>query len=176
MTLNRVKHLTAKIFFGALFFLFLPFIQSCGIYTFSGANTGTAKTVSIQFIQNKANLISPTLSQLFTEKLKDKFIRETTLRLVDEDGDMQIGGTIIEYSIAPVALQGATQSSQNRLTVKSNIKFSNKTDEKLNFDEVFQNFTDFDANINFSSKEAELNEVVINMMVQDIFNKAVINW
>ena len=90
--------------------------QSCGIYSFSGASIGTAKTISIDFIQNKATLVSPTLSQVFTEKLKDKFIRETTLKLVESDGDMQISGVISEYSIAPVALQGNTQTSQNRLT------------------------------------------------------------
>lgn len=161
----------------AAFLLFaLPLFQSCGIYTFSGAQIGTAKTISINFIQNKANLVSPTLSQVFTEKLKDKFIRETTLKLVDSDGDMQISGTITDYTITPVALQGTTTTSQNRLTIKSNIKFTNKTEEKYNFDDVFQNFTDFDAAVNFTAQERTLNETVINMMVQDVFNKAVINW
>ena len=160
----------------ALMLLTFPLLQSCGIYTFSGAQIGTAKTISINFIQNKANLVSPTLSQVFTEKLKDKFIRETTLKLVESDGDMQLGGTIIDYAITPVALQGTTQTSQNRLTIKSNIKFTNKTEEKYNFDDVFQNFTDFDATINFTAQERVLNETVIDMMVQDVFNKAVINW
>lgn len=152
-------------------------LQSCGVvYSFSGATTGTAETFSIEFIQNKAALVSPTFSQQFTEKLKDKFLRETTLKLVESGGDMVLGGTIIEYVITPVALQGTSQSSQNRLTVKSNIKFVNKTDEKLNFEQIFQNFTDFDANANFSAREREYNDLVIDMMVQDVFNKAVINW
>lgn len=170
--LYRFKYLVVSIFLISLF----PLLQSCGIYTFSGAEVGDAKTISIDFIQNKANLVSPTLSQVFTEKLKDKFIRETTLKLVDANGDMHLSGTIVDYTIAPVALQGTTQSSQNRLTIKSNMKFTNKTAEKYDFDEVFQNFTDFDASINFSSQELALNETVIDMMVQDVFNKAVINW
>lgn len=170
--LYKLKHFLVV----ALMLTTLPILQSCGIYTFSGAEVGDAKTISIEFIQNKSNLISPTLSQIFTEKLKDKFIRETTLKLVDRDGDMNISGIISDYFIAPVALQGTTQSAQNRLTIKSNIKFVNKTAEKYDFDEVFQNFTDFDANVNFSSVEATLNETIIDMMVQDIFNKAVINW
>lgn len=151
-------------------------LQSCGIYKFTGANVGTAKTISVEFIQNKASLVSPTLSQLFTEKLKDKFVRETTLKLVESGGDMHISGFISDYTITPVALQGASQTSQNRLTVKSNIKFVNKTEEKYNFDQLFQNFTDFDASINFSTEERTLNETVVDMMVQDVFNKAVINW
>lgn len=176
MTFSKTVSRFRYTIIAALLVSIFPLLQSCGIYTFSGANIGEAKTISIDFIQNKANLVSPTLSQVFTEKLKDKFIRETTLKLVDSDGDMQLGGIISEYNIAPVALQGTTQTSQNRLTIKSNIKFTNKTEEKYNFDEVFQNFTDFDANINFSSRERELNEEVIDKMVQDIFNKAVINW
>lgn len=175
MILNKLSK-TKYFLVAVLLVITLPVLQSCGIYTFSGAETGDAKTISIEFIQNKANLVSPTLSQAFTEKLKDKFIRETTLKLVDRDGDMNISGIITDYSIAPIALQGTTQSSQNRLTIKSNMKFVNKTAEKYDFDEVFQNFTDFDANVNFSSVEAQLNETIIDMMVQDVFNKAVINW
>lgn len=170
--LARLGYLVAAL----IVLLSIPALQSCGIYTFSGAQTGQAKTISIAFIQNKASLVSPTLSQMFTEKLKDKFIRETTLKLVDADGDMQISGNITDYTITPVALQGTTQTSQNRLTIKSNIKFTNKTEEKYNFDDAFQNFTDFDAAINFASQERALNETVIDMMVQDVFNKAVINW
>jgi hypothetical protein len=176
MTLSKTVSKYKYVAIALVVLLSFPLLQSCGIYTFSGAQVGNAKTISIGFIQNKANLVSPTLSQVFTEKLKDKFIRETTLKLVDSDGDMHIEGTIVDYAITPVALQGTTQSSQNRLTIKSNIKFVNKTAEKYDFDEVFQNFTDFDANINFSSEEATLNEVVIDRLVQDIFNKAVINW
>ncbi len=175
MILSKYRRLRLPAFFFVLLFT-LPALQSCGIYTFSGANIGTAKTISIDFIQNKASLVSPSLSQAFTEKLKDKFLRETTLKLVDAGGDMHLSGTIIDYAIAPVALQGTTQAAQNRLTVKSNIKFTNKTEEKFNFEQVFQNFTDFDAAINFSSRERALNETVIDMMVQDVFNKAVINW
>ena len=166
----------APLIVAIVLFSLIAGLSSCGIYSFSGATTGTAKTISIEFIQNKAALVSPTLSQQFTEKLKDKFLRETTLKLVESGGDMQLSGTIVDYAIIPVALQGTTQASQNRLTIKSNIKFVNKTDEKYNFEQVFQNFTDFDANANFSSREREYNDLVIDMMVQDVFNKAVINW
>jgi hypothetical protein len=175
MILSKIKSFRYSLVFVFLLFT-IPVVNSCRYYTFSGAETGTAKTISIQFIQNKAPLVSPTLSQVFTEKLKDKFIRETTLRLVDTDGDMQLSGTIVDYAITPVALQGTAQSSKNRLTIKSNIKFTNKTAEKYNFEQVFQNFSDFDASINFSAEERNLNETVMNMMVQDVFNKAVINW
>ena len=71
--LARVGYLVAAL----IVLLSIPALQSCGVYTFSGAQTGQAKTISIAFIQNKASLVSPTLSQMFTEKLKDKFIRET---------------------------------------------------------------------------------------------------
>lgn len=175
MILNKARFIRLWLL-AALFSATLIFAQSCGLYKFNDANVGTAKTISIDLIQNKSSYVSPTLSQLFTEKIKDKFIRETTLKLVESNGDMQISGNIIEYTITPVALQGTTQTSQNRLTIKSSIKFVNKTDEKLNFEEVFTNFTDFDASVNFSTIESELNNTVISMTIQDVFNKAVINW
>lgn len=150
---------------------------SCKVkYTFSGADIGTARTVSVAYLQNKAPLVSLTLSQTLTEKIKDKFSRETPLVLVAEGGDMHFSGEIVDYTVAPVALQGGTQTALNRLTIRARIQFINKTDEKKNFDQEFSGFADFDANLNFTTLEKDLINTVTTNMVQDIFNKAVINW
>ena len=158
--------------------LILFIFSSCKFYTFSGVDTGEAKTVSIEYIVNRAALVSPTLSQTLTENLKTKFVNETRSSLIDGEGDLNISGSITGFAIAPVAVSGGNQAqaTQNRLTITVNIIFTNKLDDTKNFEQTFSNFKDFDANLNFSSVESTLIAGVTEFLVQEIFNRAVINW
>ena len=90
--------------------------------------------------------------------------------------DLQFSGKITSYTTTPVAIQGNQTAALNRLTITATVKFVNKIDEKKNFETTFTNFVDFSSSENFSSIENKLIEDVTTMMVQDIFNKAVINW
>lgn len=161
-----------------LFLLFFVLSASaCKVnYSFSGAEIGTAQTVNVSYFNNIAPINNPGLSQVFTEKLKDKFVRETPLKLVDEDGDMMLSGRIIDYNVAPVAIQQNVTAAQNRLTITIQVKFVNKTDEKYNFEKNFTNFEDFDAALSFTSVESDLVNLICDKIVQNVFNDAVINW
>ena len=62
------------------------FLFSCGIYSFTGASIPTeAKTISVQYFNNKAATIQPTLSQVFTERLKDIFVENTNLTFKENE-------------------------------------------------------------------------------------------
>ena len=64
-------------------------LNSCGIYSFTGASIpAEAKTVSVQYFNNKAATVQPTLSQVFTERLKDMFLEQTNLTLNENEGDL----------------------------------------------------------------------------------------
>lgn len=159
--------------------LLLPvlFLTGCKIYSFSGASISPeVKTVSIDNFQNRASIVQPSLSQVFTEKLREKFISQTSLTQVTSNGDMQFEGFISDYNTQPTAIQGNEQAALNRLTITVNIKFVNNKDEKQGFESTFTRFTDFDSRKNLSSIEPELINEVCNQLVDDIFNKAVINW
>lgn len=160
-----------------LFLFCLMFLSSCGVYTHSGASVPPdAKTFSVSFIQNTASIVAPTLSQTLTEKLKQKFINETSLKLTQEDGDFAFGGKITDYKVAPAAVQGNQVNAVNRLTVVIEITFESKKDETKNFKEVFTRYVDFDASLSLASEEPRLITDVTAMLVQDVFNKAFINW
>ncbi len=116
------------------------------------------------------------LSQNFTEKLKDKFISQTSLALADKNGDLTFEGSITNYTIAPIAIQANEVAAQNRLSITVNVKFTNLKDEKQNFETSFTRYVDYDATKNLSSLETGLIEEINTQLVDDIFNKAVINW
>lgn len=151
--------------------------SSCKMnYSFTGAQTGTAETVSVKYFTNIAPLNNPSVSQTFTEKLKDKFVRETPLKLIDDNADMMLSGKIIDYTITPVAIQQNVTAAQNRLTIAIQVKFVNKTDSKYDFEKTFSNFEDFDATKSLSAVENDLVNAICDKIVQNVFNDAVINW
>lgn len=152
-------------------------LTGCGIYSHTGASVPPdAKTFSVAYIPNQASIVMPTLSQVLTEKLKTKFINETTLKLTQTEGDVQFSGRIVSYNTAPVGVQGNDVNAVNRLTVTIEITYVNTKDEKQNFSQQFTQFVNYPAEQNFAAVEADLVRQVTDILAQDVFNKAFINW
>lgn len=158
-----------------LVFIATASLVGCKI-SFTGASIPPdAKTISVSFFPNNAAVVQPTLSQSFTEALRDIFISQTTLSLIGSNGDLSFEGAITDYRVSPVAIQ-ADVASSNRLSVTVNVIFTNKKDPTKDFEQNFTRFVDFPSSQNLTSIEAELIRQVNEQLVQDIFNKAVINW
>ena len=152
------------------------FVQGCH-YSFNPTSKAPdVKTVTVQYFPNQASIVVPTLSQIFTERLKNKFISESTLNLVSNDGDLNFSGRIINYSTTPTAQQGNQTAARNRLTITVEVAFVNKKDEKQNFEQQFSGFSDYDASQNLSTIEARLIKEITDNITQDIFLKALSNW
>jgi hypothetical protein len=162
----------------ALIFLFASVcISSCGVYSLTGASISPdIKTVTIQYFQNRASLVQPALSQKFTEKLKDKFVSQTNLRLIDSNGDLLFEGQINDYRTQPVAIQGTQTAALTRLTITVNVKFTNAKDAKQNFETSFTRYADYDSQKSLTEVELNLIDEINKQLVDDIFNKAVSNW
>ena len=92
------------------------------------------------------------------------------------DADLTLEGTISGYVVTPLAIQQNEQAARNRLTITVNVKFTNVKDEKQNFESPFSRYADFDSKVNISSVEEALIAEINTQLVDDIFNKAVINW
>jgi hypothetical protein len=152
-------------------------LTSCGIYSFTGASIpAEAKTISIQYFPNNSQTILPSLSQNFTDMLKDKFSSQTRLALVSRNGDLQIEGEITGYAVQPVAIQGNDQAALNRLTITINVRYSNKFNEKQNFESSFSRFADYPSNKSLSAVQSDLIDEINKALVEDIFNRSVANW
>ena len=146
-------------------------------YSFTGASISPdVKTVSVAYFQNLSTLVNPTLSSLFTEELKNRFVSQTRLSMVSDFGDLNFSGEIKNYQVTPVAIQGNETAASNRLTITIRVKFVNSKDEKQNFDKSFSRYEDFDSQEQFNSIEGELVKVIVDKLVEDVFNGAVANW
>ena len=152
-------------------------LASCGIYSFTGASIPPdAKTVSVQYFPNKSATIQSNLSQVFTEKLKDIFVEQTNLTLSEDKGDLSFTGYISKYQINPIAIQSNETASKNRLTIEVNVAFKSTIDTKTNFEQIFSRYSDYNSSENISEIEETLIDKISKELVEDIFNKAVVNW
>ena len=155
--------------------LFLLLLTGCKIkYTLSGASVGDAKTVSVRFFRNIAPLVFPTLSIDFTESLRDKFINDTDLTLVQEDGDLNFEGEITQYTNVPQAVTSAEQAATFRLTVTIRVSYTNKLLKDYEFDKTFSRYRDYEGDL--AAVEAGLVEEIIDEIVEDVFRTSVVNW
>ena len=164
-----------------LLFLFLFCLlgfSSCKVhYSFSGASVSPdVKTVSIQTFRNNASLAPPTLPQTLNEALKDIFTSQTNLAIISSSGDLNFEGEILNYITAPVAIQSNDQAALNRLTITVNVRFTNLKDEKQKFETSFSRYADYSSTQSLSVVQATLIDDINKQLVQDIFNKAMINW
>ncbi len=155
----------------------IPILQACGVYSFTGASIPPeAKTISIQQFINNAPLVQPMLSQRLTDALRDKFSSQTNLSQVSANGDLAFEGYITDYNTQPVAITGDETAALNRLTISVKVSYSNRFDEKQNFEASFSRFEEYESSRSLSEVEDQLMEQIIDALVQDIFNRSVVNW
>ena len=157
--------------------VFIIFISSCSIYSFNGASipVGSSSVKITTFINNTSNSI-PNLQQIISEKLRDIFLEQTNLNLINEDADLNFIGSIENYEIKPISLKANETTSQNRLSITVKVKYINNVSNQYNYETSFTRYSDFDGLSNLSDVEIELVELITDQLVEDIFNKAVINW
>ncbi len=172
-----MKHLTRII----LVVLLAAGLAGCKVrYSFTGAAINPdVKTISIAYIPNRAPIVYPSLSQELTEKLKDKFISQTSLNMISGEGDLSFEGEITGYETKPIAITGNNQTdkaSLNRLTVTVNIRFINQKVPKDNFESKFTAYEDYSSDRGLDEVEGELVPMILEKLIEDIFNRSVVNW
>ena len=166
---------------GILLYFFILFtgllMAGCGVYSFTGASIPPeAKTITITYFVNNAQYVEPSLSQSLTDAMRDRFLAQTDLDFVSEGGDLQIEGTITDYSTKPVAIQGNETAALNRLSVTVKVKYTNLIDPSKDFDAPFTRFEDYSSSQDLSVVKDDLISIINEYLVDDIFNKAVVNW
>lgn len=161
-----------------LIFVYLFISQACTInYSLTGASIAPdVKTISIQNIVDRAPLSATNLETYLTDELKDYFKSKTELTQIGENGHLNFEGEITKYLTKPMAITGDETAAQNRLTITVHIRFTNEIEPQYNFDSDFSQFADYDSNLDLSSVEQTLVEEIVEKLIEDIFNKSVVNW
>ena len=156
---------------------FFTAILSTGCYTFQGNRIDASiETISIHYFPNQTNFVATSLSQTFTEILRDKFASETRLYLKDEGGDWEISGAITQYASTPIAPTGNETTALNRLTIGVKVDFVNHKNEKENWSQTFTRFEDYPSTQLLSTVENNLIRTISLQIADDIYLKSASDW
>jgi len=174
MTWNRMRKsilLVLLVFAGAV-------MNSCTVkYSMGGATIASdVKTLSIDDFSNRAPNGPANLGQFFTNELKDRFQSQTSLTFVEDDGHLSFRGEITDFDTKPVSVTGNERASMTRLTVTVHVAFTNQKNPDNNFETNFSHYEDFSATKTLSEVEDQLVEDITEKLIDDIFNKSVVNW
>ena len=163
-----------------LFFFSLALcFQSCGSYSFTGAdiNYSTTKTVQVNYFKNNAPIVEPGIARDFTQKLQDLLLNQTSLDLVNSNGNLVYEGEITQYYIAPITATSDSRAAQNRLTITVNVRFYNTKEPLKDFEQTFSFYFDYPGqNQPTGAQLTSAIETIFERITQDIFNKSLANW
>ena len=169
----------AIVAFAAIFVT--TFFVSCGYkisYNLSGGSIPPeAMTFSVAYFPNNAPMVAPTLSNVLTEGLRDKFSRQTRLAQVEEGGDLACEGEITNYSSTTASVSSGDSALQNRLTITVKVNFQNAVDQTLSFNaKTFSAYADYDSSQLLIDVQDQLIEEIVDDLVNDIYMAAAGNW
>lgn len=146
-------------------------------YSTTGASTPTeAKTASVQLFENQARNQEAGLTQKLTDDLRDYIQANTSLILVNGTGDVDFEGAITGYDVKPAAIVSGDQAAKNRFTITVRVKFTCEVKPDLNYESSFSRYEDYDASVSFETAKSTYTDDLMKLLIEDIFNKAFVNW
>lgn len=148
-----------------------------GLAPISSIDYSKVKTISITDFENHADYVYAPLAIEFNQKLKDMFIQQTSLRLVDSGGDLEISGEIIGYNQYNEAVDASGYSSKVKLTLTVKVSYVNNTNHEEDFtDQQFSAFQTYDSSQLLTAVQDGLITVMVKDIAEQIFNSTVANW
>lgn len=148
----------------------------------SGSAT-SAKTMSIDLFFNNTDLGPANIGATFTNKIKDYYQQNSSLRVIENNAELHIEGIVSDYRInamAPVStgnVNDPNTAALSRLTIAVKVTFEDNIEPKNNFkDRTFSFYKDFDNNLNFPTIQEDLEKTIFDQILIDIFNATVANW
>lgn len=168
-----------RIFTSGAIILLLICQYSC--FTMKYSTTGAsipveAETVSVQFFENRAPLIEATLSQRITDALKDHIQANSRLILVNGVGDLDFEGEITGYDSRPTSVTAGDIAANSRFTISVKVRYTNSFDSSKDWELSFSRFEDYPNTQTFEDAQAVYTDDILKLLIEDIYNKAFVNW
>ena len=152
---------------------------SCTVsYKFNGGNINydKVKTISSADFPITSDSVYAPLGTKFNEDLKDIFLRQTRLKLVNNNADLEIDGEITGYNQYNQAVSADGYSSETKLTITVNVRFVNNTNHEQDFEQQFSAFRVYDSRELLTAVQDGLIAEMTKEITDQIFNATVANW
>lgn len=180
-----------KFWIQSCFVLLLLSTAGCGTIKIGSGSMGydlkgaqidpRCKTAYVDYFKNQASLVEPLLAQKLTDKLKDKLLSQTALKLTTNTGagDINFQGTIESYTTQPMAPQSGNvvAAALNRLSITIKVRYSNAVDPKNDYESSFTRYIQYPSERNLNDVQTSSDYTnMLDQLIQDIFDRAFVNW
>ncbi len=157
----------------------LTMINACSVsYKFNGASIDYTKTKTIQIndFPIRASYVWGPMQSIFNNKLKDMYGSYTKLTQVKRNGDLKVEGEITQYQQRNKAVSAEGYSAQTALLMTVNVRFTNTTNHKEDFEKSFTATASYETTQNLNAVQEELVTQMSKDLCDQIFNATVANW
>lgn len=175
--MDWIKKIAGIIVLGALALTVYSCRISLGLAPITSIDYSKVKTITIRDFQNVADYVYAPLAIEFNQKLKDMFIQQTQLQLVESGGDLELGGEITGYNQFNESVDASGYSSKVKLTLTVSVTYVNNVDHKDDFEnQQFTAFQTYDSSQLLTDVQDGLITVMVKDITEQIFNSTVANW
>ena len=149
---------------------------SLGLAPISSIDNSKVKTISIANVPNRAEYVYAPLAVQFNQELKDMFIQQTRLQVVNSGGDLDIDGEITGYNQYNESVDASGYASKVKVTLTVNVRYTNNTNHEEDFEQQFSAFQTYESTQLLTDVQDQLISVMIDDITEQIFNATVANW
>jgi hypothetical protein len=153
-------------------------LQACSFtYSFQGGklNYDMVKTITIHDFPFRLPGY-PALPQVFGQALRNRYVEQTRLVQVPNNGDIEIEGDITGYALQGTAVKEDAYASRTRLTITVRVQYTNHKEPNSDVDQSFSASQDFDATRSIDEVEEQLVRQIVDDLIDQIYNATVANW
>jgi hypothetical protein len=134
------------------------------------------KTITIHDFKNSTAFVYPKLSQIFEQSLTNRFVEQTNLNLVMNNGDIEIEGEITKYDVKNIAVNDDDNFAfQAKLSIEIKVKYINHKEPNCNVEQSFLVSRMCDVNCFYNVQDILVHEIV-NELIDMIYNATVAKW
>ncbi len=154
-------------------------LNACSIsYKFNGASVdyNLVKTISIKDFPNQATLVNPTLSAIFSDALRNKYIRQTKLKMVENNADLELEGEITGYNVRGMAVKEDAYASMTELSITVKVRYINNKKQGDDIDQSFTSSRPFSNSSTLEQVQDQLVPEIVDDLVDQIYTTTLGNW
>lgn len=176
MALNKIKRLNII----SILAVSLCFLAACTVsYKFNGSsiNYDKVKSISFENFPNRsAAFVWGPMESMFNTALQDKYMQQTRLKQVRQNGDLQLSGEITNYDAYNKGVGSDGYSTMAELKMTVNVRYVNNTNHAEDFEQQFSASREYNSTQQLSAVQEDLVNQMIDEIVEQIFNATVANW
>jgi hypothetical protein len=176
---NMIKSVLSSLRFLVVFPCILLFMALIGCsYSFKGGSVPShLKTVAIPIVEDQSGYGDPSLRDLLTQKLVERFTNDNTLQLAERNSaDSMLEGAVTDVKDAPEVLQGSgEQVTVRKITVTVRMTFQDLKLRKKVWEKSFSSWGNYPSGGGLTQRNEGV-QIAVEKLTEDILNETVAGW